>query len=138
MKELSLVLRDISSTKVLLYLDGDDIAFVVFCNHPPKVWTVHDLGSKWPQCDCPLVAQEIICKHVIKIYKMLHPTILHGAIFRKTCIFHGVQMGSPITNLPTFENMLPKEEHNLPQMRTFPPLKIHNIMISSRQTTSAT
>jgi hypothetical protein len=28
---------DIMSTNVLLYLDGDDIAFVVSCNHSPKV-----------------------------------------------------------------------------------------------------
>jgi hypothetical protein len=29
--------RDISFTNVLLYLDGDDIAFAMSCNHPPKV-----------------------------------------------------------------------------------------------------
>jgi hypothetical protein len=28
---------DIMSTNVLLYLDGDDIAFVASYNHPPKV-----------------------------------------------------------------------------------------------------
>jgi hypothetical protein len=28
---------DIPSTNVLLYPDGDDIAFVVSCNHPPNV-----------------------------------------------------------------------------------------------------
>jgi hypothetical protein len=28
---------DIPSINVLLYLDGDNIAFVASCNHPPKV-----------------------------------------------------------------------------------------------------
>jgi len=31
-----------------------------------------------------------------------------------------VQRGSLVTNLPTFENMLLKEEHNLPQTKDFP------------------
>jgi hypothetical protein len=55
---------------------------------------------------------------------MLNPTILDGVIVRKTSTFHGVQRGSLITNLPTLEDLLPKEEHNLPQIEDFPPLKI--------------
>jgi hypothetical protein len=120
-KELSLVLcfGPVTSHSPMLYLDGDDIAFMVFCNHPPKVRTMHASGFKWPQCDYPFVAQGIIYKHVIKIYKMFHPTILDGAIVQKTCAFHGVQRGSLVTNLPTLENLLPKEEHNLPQIEDF-------------------
>jgi hypothetical protein len=51
---------------------------------------------------------------------MLNPTILDGVIVRKTNIFHGVQRGSLITNLPTLEDLFPKEEHNLPQIEYFP------------------
>jgi hypothetical protein len=70
---------DIPSTNVLLYLDGVNIAFVASCNHPPKVWIMHALSFEWPQCDYPL-ARGIICKHAIKIYKTLHPTIPDGVI----------------------------------------------------------
>jgi hypothetical protein len=51
---------------------------------------------------------------------MLHPTIHNGAIVQKTSIFHGVQSGSLITNLPTLEDPLPTEQHNLPQIKDFP------------------
>jgi len=112
--------RDIPSTNVLLYPYVDDIAFMASCNHPPKVWTMHALGSEWPQCDYTPTTKGIICKHVIKFYKMFHPTILDGAIVWVKDIFHGVQRGSLVTNLPTFENMLLKEEHNLPQTKDFP------------------
>jgi hypothetical protein len=50
--------RDIPYTNVMLHLDGEDIAFVASTNHPPKVWTIHVLAFKWPQCNCPLVAHE--------------------------------------------------------------------------------
>jgi hypothetical protein len=31
-------------TNVLLYPNGDDIAFMASCNHPPKVWTMHSMS----------------------------------------------------------------------------------------------
>jgi hypothetical protein len=77
----------------MLHPDGDDITLVASTNHPPKVWIVHTPTSKWPQCNCPIAKQRIICKHVIKIFKMLHLHILDGAIIRKIGTFHGVQRG---------------------------------------------
>jgi len=62
-------------SSVLLCLDGEDIAFVASTNHLGKVWIVHIPISKWRQCDCPLVVQVIICKHVMNVFKMLHPNI---------------------------------------------------------------
>jgi hypothetical protein len=112
--------RDIPSTNILLYPNGDDIAFMAYCNHSPKVWIVHASSSKCVQCDYPLVTQGIICKIVIKIYKMLHPTIPNDAIVRKTSTFHGVQRGSLITNLLILENPLLEEQYNLPQIKDFP------------------
>jgi hypothetical protein len=36
-------------TNVLLYPNGDNVVFMVFYNHPPKVWIVHALNFEWPQ-----------------------------------------------------------------------------------------
>jgi hypothetical protein len=45
---------------------------------------------KWSQCDCAFATQGIVCKHVMKIFKMLHPNIGDGSIVRKTNTLHGV------------------------------------------------
>ncbi len=62
-------------------------------NHLPKVWIVHAPTLEWPQCNCLIVEQRIICKHVMKIFKMLHLHIPDDAIIQKTGTFHGVQRG---------------------------------------------
>ncbi len=79
----------ILDTNVMLCPNGEDIALVASTNHLPKMWTIHALAYKWPQCNCPLVAQGIICKHVMKIFKMFHPHIPNGAIVRETWTLHG-------------------------------------------------
>jgi hypothetical protein len=71
---------DIPNTNVMLRLDGEDITLVASTNHPPRMWIIHVLTYKWPQCKCPIAKQRIICKHVMKIFKMLHLHIMDGAI----------------------------------------------------------
>jgi hypothetical protein len=71
---------DIPNTNVMLHPDGEDIALVASTNHPPKMWIVHVPTSKWPQCNCPIVKQRIICKHVMKIFKMIHLHVLDDVI----------------------------------------------------------
>jgi len=60
--------------------------------HQPlgKMWIVHTLALEWPKCDYPLATRGIICKHVKKIFKMLHPNIGDGSIVRETNTLHGV------------------------------------------------
>ncbi len=93
----------------MLRLDGDDIALVASTNHPSKVWTIHVLAFKWPQCNCPLVAQGIIYKHVMKIFKMFHPHIPDGAIVCKTNIFHGVHRDPTLDVHINFVDMFDQE-----------------------------
>jgi hypothetical protein len=76
----------------MLCLNGEDITLVASTNHPLKMWIVHILTSEWPQCNCP-IEQGIICKHVMKIFKMLHLNILDDAVIRETSTLHGVQKG---------------------------------------------
>jgi hypothetical protein len=54
------------------------------------MWIVHTLALEWPKCDFPLVTQGIVYKHVMKIFKMLHPNIGDGSIVRETNTLHGV------------------------------------------------
>ncbi len=97
---------DIPNTNVMLHPDGENIALVASTNHPPKVWTIHNLTSKWPQCNCLFTTQGIIYKHVMKVFKMFHPHILNGAIIRKTCTLHGVHRGPTLDGHINFINML--------------------------------
>jgi hypothetical protein len=59
-----------------------------------KVWTIHAPAFEWPQCNCPIVGQGLICKHVMKVFKMLHSAILNGTIIREANTLHTIHMAS--------------------------------------------
>jgi hypothetical protein len=88
--------HDIPYTNVLFHLDGEDITFVASTNHLEKMWIVHAPTLEWPQCDCPFATQGIICKHVMKVFKMLHPNIGDGSIVREINTLHRVAWGVAI------------------------------------------
>jgi hypothetical protein len=88
--------HDIPYTNVLLHPNEEDIAFVASTNHLGKMWTVHALASKWWQCESPFVAQGIVYKHVMKVFKMLHPNIRDGSIVRETGTLHKVTLGGVV------------------------------------------
>jgi len=49
------------------------------------------------ECDCPLVAQGIVCKYVMKVFKMLHQNIGDiGSIVREIDTFHMITRGGVI------------------------------------------
>jgi hypothetical protein len=75
---------------VLLHPNGEDITFVASTNHLKKMWIVHALTLVWPYCHYPLEAQAIICKHVMKFFKMLLPNIGGGSIVKEIGTSHGV------------------------------------------------
>jgi hypothetical protein len=93
----------------MLHQDGKDITLVASTNHPPKMWTIHVPSFEWPQCNCPIATQGIICKHVTKIFQMLHPCISDGAIVRKTGTLHGVHRGLALDVHINFVDMLDQE-----------------------------
>ncbi len=66
-------------------------------NHLEKVWIVHALASKCLQCDCPFAAQGIVCKHVMKVFKMLHLNTRDGSIVRKIGTLHKVAQSGVIS-----------------------------------------
>ena len=78
----------IPDSNVLICID-DDVAYVGSVNNRPKIWTIHSPNSEWAQCDCPIVAQGMICKHTMKVFKMLHPELEDGTIVRHAGTEHG-------------------------------------------------
>jgi hypothetical protein len=95
--------HDIQDTNVLLCPNGEDITFVASTNDLGKVWTIHALTSKWSQCDCPLATQDIVYKHVMKIFKMFHPNIGDGSIVKKIDTLHKVTWNGPIPKDNSFK-----------------------------------
>lgn len=90
--------NDIPDTNVLICED-EDVAFVGSVNNRPKVWTVKCPNSEWAQCDCPVANEGMICKHTIKVFKMLHPGIEDGAIVREAGTRHGTQRDTPMKHV---------------------------------------
>ena len=87
--------NDIPDTNVLICED-EDVAYVGFVNNRPKVWTIKCPNSEWAQCDCPIANEGMICKHTIKVFKMLHPRIVDGAVVREGGTRYGIQRGTPM------------------------------------------
>jgi uncharacterized Zn finger protein len=73
----SVVLRskDIPDHLVKMFPGGQDIAQVISVNHFPQVYTILALGEEYSQCNCPWADQGHICKHAVKVYKMIHSDV---------------------------------------------------------------
>ena len=86
----------IPDTNVLICLD-EDVAYVGSVNNRPKVWTIYKPDSEWAQCDCPVAREGMLCKHTVKVFKMLHPDIKDGLIVREAGTMHGVDRATPMS-----------------------------------------
>ena len=85
----------IPDTNVRISMD-ENIAYVKSVNNRPKIWKVHSPDSEWAQCDCPVAQEGMICKHTVKVFKMLHPDIKDGVIVREAGTRHGVDRITPM------------------------------------------
>ena len=92
--------NDIPDSNVLICMD-EGVAYVGSVNNRPKVWTIKCPDSEWAQCDCPVAQQGMICKHTIKVFKMLHPGIEDGAIVREAGTRHGTRRCTPLADCYT-------------------------------------
>jgi hypothetical protein len=79
----------IPDTNVRICLD-ENVAYVGSINNRPKVWTIHSPDSEWAQCSCPIACEGMICKHTLKIFKILHPNVDDGHIFREAGSKYGI------------------------------------------------
>lgn len=55
-----------------------------------KVWTIHAPESKWAQYDCHVIRKGMICKRIVKVFKMLHPSINDSVIVHEAGTKHSV------------------------------------------------
>lgn len=77
----------IPNTIVLIYMDKN-VAYIGSINNVLKVWTIHSPKSEWTQCNCHATKEGMICKHTIKVFKMLNTDINNGVIVRATRTKH--------------------------------------------------
>ena len=102
----------IPDTNVLICME-EDKAYVGSVNNSPKVWTIHSLDSEWAQCDCPIALQGMMCKHTVKVFKMLHPDILDNVIVREAGTLHGVQRATPMAQCySALSHVQRRDEHH--------------------------
>lgn len=52
-----------------------DVIYVGIVNNYPNVWPIQASDLEWVQCDCPIAKKGMICKHIVKVFKMLHPNV---------------------------------------------------------------
>lgn len=76
---------------------AENIAYVKSVNNSPKTWKIYSPDSEWAQCDCPVAQEGMICKHTVKVFKMLHPDIMDGVIVREAGTRHGVDRNTPMS-----------------------------------------
>ena len=88
--------KDILDSNVLICMD-EGVAYVASVNNRPKVWTIHSPDSEWSQCSCPIAKEGMICKHTVKVFKMLHPHVDDGIIVREAGTKHGVDRATPMS-----------------------------------------
>ena len=79
----------------------EDVAYVGFVNNCLKVWTIKCPDSKWTQYDCPVAQEGMICKHTVKVLKVLHPKVEDGVIVREAGTKHGTQFATPMAHCYT-------------------------------------
>lgn len=81
-------------------MDGD-IAYVGLVNNRHKVWTMYSSCLEWAQCGCPIACENMICKHTMKVFKMLHLNIKYGVIVKEAGTLHGVDRTTPMSQCYT-------------------------------------
>jgi hypothetical protein len=86
----------IPDTNVFIRLD-ENVAYVGSINNRPKVWTIRYPDSEWAQCNCPIAQEGIMCKHTVKVFKMLHPEVKDGVIFCEAGTKHGIDRATPLS-----------------------------------------
>ena len=81
------------------------------CNKPHMLYTIFNLGSEWACCTCSQANRGYICKHKLKVLRMLKPDVEEGSIVRLYGLLKGIVHGGvdkifaekPDCNLPTVD-----------------------------------
>jgi hypothetical protein len=75
----------------------EGVAYVASVNNRPKVWTIYFPDFQWAHCSFPIAKEGMICKHIVKVFKMLHPHVVEGIIVREVGTKHSVDRATPMS-----------------------------------------
>lgn len=74
--------------------EEQDIAYVASQTNFPAIWVVTSPNSDWAHCNCPLGMRGNICKHVVKVFRMINADAHPGDIIRYAGTLRGtIQVG---------------------------------------------
>jgi hypothetical protein len=101
--------REIRDENVNLYLNGENLAYVVSVNNFPKVYTVYCHDSIFPQCNCPIGMQRMIYKHFIKAFQLIHLNLEDDFILRSAGSTYNID-----NTVSLSQALQPPREHDFP------------------------
>ena len=73
--------EEIPDEHVLFDLD-QDLAYVASQTTCGTIWVVTSPNSDWAQCSCPLGMRGNVCKHAVKVFRMINPECHPADIIR--------------------------------------------------------
>ena len=84
--------------------EGVNVAYIASQTNFPTIWVVTSLNSDWAHYNCPLGMRGNMCKHVIKVFRMINTDVLGYDIIRYACTLRGtIARGYDIGGLDAFE-----------------------------------
>ena len=102
--------RDIPDTDVTLLVSKGGLAFVTSTTHRHIHHAIHNSSKFWATCTCVHSLCGNICKHQVKVLRLMHPDLAEGTIAK----FYGVLVetisaGFPCPSSPPAEETVPKD-----------------------------
>ena len=107
----------IPHTNILICMD-EGVVYVGSVSNRPKVWTIHAPVFEWAQCNCLVAKEGMICKHIVKVFKMLHPNVDDGIMVLEAGTKHGVDRATPMSKFVTNLSQHSTDIHIAPDAAT--------------------
>jgi hypothetical protein len=74
-------------------LEEVNVAYVASQTNFLTIWVVTSPNSDWAHCNCPLGMRGNMCKHAIKVFRMINTDVLGSNIIRYACTLRGTIAG---------------------------------------------
>ena len=87
----------------VLICEDEDVAYVASKTNFLTIWLVISSNTDWAQCNCPMGMRGNICKHVVKVFRMLNTKVEPGDIIKYVGSLRGtIQAAYPYVELDAF------------------------------------
>ena len=78
----------------VMICEEQDVAYVASQTNFPAIWVVTSPNSDWAHCNCPLGMRGNICKHVVKVFRIINTEAQPADIIRYAGTLRGtIQVG---------------------------------------------